>query len=470
MNMQILEERFRIPTTSAHAGLLTYFSQFLDASLVAGVHPVRFVITETDTDHYHCEVGVLSGGGAAMLSSKDSSIFAVRRRALQHETEFNAVLLIPTGIGAEIGGHAGDSTPVARLMAGVCDNLILHPNVVNASDVNEMPTNSLYVEGSVITRMLMGTVGIKKVRSNRILLVVDAHEIEEFVSAAINSGNAARATCGWNISKVVKMDPPVALRATYSDSGRATGTILGLERLLAVIEENRAEIDAVAISSVVQLPAHYHLDYFRCEGDMLNPWGGVEALLTHALSTLTGLPTAHSPMFESEAVSNLKSGIVDSRMAAEAVSFTFLQCVLKGLHASPKVVANAEPGRTPGLMTVEDISCLVIPDGCLGIPTLAALEQGIPVIAVQENKNIMKNDLTVLPWRRGQFFRVNTYLEAIGVMMALREGIAVDSLRRPILGAPVEQRNFSVPGFAARPPTSLPNALTLRRRSGDPSQ
>ncbi|HEV2046325.1 MAG TPA: DUF3326 domain-containing protein [Chthoniobacterales bacterium] len=383
----------------------------------------------------------------------------MRHRTLQHETEFNAVLLIPTGIGAEVGGHAGDATPVARLMAGVCDNLILHPNVVNASDVNEMPVNSLYVEGSVITRLLMGAVGIKKVRSNRILLVVDAHEIEEFVSAAINSGNAARATCGWNVAKVVKLNPPVTLAATYSDSGRATGTILGLERLLTVIEECRDEIDAVAISSVVQLPEHYHLDYFRCEGDMLNPWGGVEALLTHALSTLTGIPTAHSPMFESEAVANLKSGVVDSRMAAEAVSFTFLQCVLKGLHASPKVIPNAEPGRIPGVMTVEDISCLVIPDGCLGIPTLAALEQGIPVIAVQENKNIMKNDLAVLPWRRGQFIKVNTYLEAIGVMTALREGIAVDSVKRPIAGVPVEQQNFQVAGLTARPRTTADQTL-----------
>jgi hypothetical protein len=450
MSMQILEERFRIPAVSGHSGLLKYFSQFLEASLVPRVHPVRFVISETDADHYQCEVGVLSGCDTAALESEDSSIFAMRRRSLQHETEFNAVLLIPTGIGAEIGGHAGDSTPVARLLAGVCDTLILHPNVVNASDINEMPANSLYVEGSVITRLLTGAVGIKMVRANRILLVVDAHEIQEFSSAAINSGNAARATCGWNVARIVKMNPPVTLTATYSDSGRATGMISGLERLLAVIEEFRDEIDAVAISSVVQLPEHYHLDYFRCEGDMLNPWGGVEALLTHALSTLTGLPTAHSPMFESEAVSNLKSGIVDARMAAEAVSFTFLQCVLKGLHASPQVIPNAEPGRIPGVLTVEDISCLVIPDGCLGIPTLAALEQGIPVIAVQENKNIMKNDLSVLPWRRGQFIRVNTYLEAVGVMTALREGISVDALKRPIVSAPVEQRNFQSAGLTAR--------------------
>jgi hypothetical protein len=453
--MQILEERFRIPKIPDHAGLLSYFSQFLAATLSRGVHPVRFLISETSGDGYAAEVGVLSECRNPALNSTESSIFAMRRRIVEHEEEFNAVLLIPTGIGAEIGGHAGDATPIARLLAGVCDNLVLHPNVVNASDINEMPRNSLYVEGSVITRLLMGIVGLKKIRSNRILLLVDANHNEEFVEGAINSANAARATCGYKLEKVIKLDPPIKMAAKYSESGRATGEISGVERALEVINESRREIDAVAISSVIEVPANYHMDYFRCEGDMLNPWGGVEALLTHTLSTLTGIPTAHSPMFESESVSNLKPGIVDARMAAEAVSFTFLQCVLKGLNASPKVIPNAEPGRTPGVMTVEDISCLVIPDGCLGIPTLAALEQGIPVIAVRENKNIMRNDLEILPWSRGQFIRVNTYLEAVGVMTALREGIAVESLQRPILSAPVEQRNFHPGGLTARPNVSV---------------
>ncbi len=450
-NMQILEERFRIPKIPGHAGLLSYFSQFLAASLPSGTHPVRLVIPATDDDGYAAEVGVLSNCSDPVLDSKESSIFAVRRRTVEHEKEFNAVLLIPTGIGAEIGGHAGDATPIARLLAGNCDNLVLHPNVVNASDINEMPRNSLYVEGSVITRLLMGIVGLKKTRSNRILLLVDANHNEEFVEGAINSANAARATCGYKLEKVVRLDSPIKMAAKYSESGRATGEISGVERPLEVINESRGEIDAVAISSVIKVPVNYHMDYFRCEGDMLNPWGGVEALLTHTLSTLTGIPTAHSPMFESESVSNLKPGIVDARMAAEAVSFTFLQCVLKGLNASPKVIPNAEPGRTPGVMTVEDISCLVIPDGCLGIPTLAALEQGIPVIAVRENKNIMRNDLDILPWRRGQFIRVNTYLEAAGVMTALREGVAVDSLRRPILGATVEREPVQAAVSTSRP-------------------
>ena len=65
-------------------------------------------------------------------------------------------------------------------------------------------------------------------------------------------------------------------------------------------------------------------------------------------------------------------------MAAEAVSVTFLQCTLKGLQRSPRVITDRATMARPGVLTAEDVSCLVIPDGCLGLPTLAALEQRIP--------------------------------------------------------------------------------------------
>ena len=64
------------------------------------------------------------------------------------------------------------------------------------------------------------------------------------------------------------------------------------------------------------------------------------------------------------------------------------------------------------------ISCLVIPGSCLGLSTLAALEQGIPVIAIKENKNLMKNDLTSLTWKPGQLHVVGNYWEAVDVMLS----------------------------------------------------
>ncbi|CAM9902250.1 unnamed protein product, partial [Sphacelaria rigidula] len=46
---------------------------------------------------------------------------------------YTAVLVVPTGIGAAIGGYAGDALPVARVMSSVVDNLVTHPNVMNGA-------------------------------------------------------------------------------------------------------------------------------------------------------------------------------------------------------------------------------------------------------------------------------------------------------------------------------------------------
>ncbi len=63
---------------------------------------------------------------------------------------------------------------------------------------------------------------------------------------------------------------------------------------------------------------------------------------------------------------------------------------------------------------------------------MAALEQGIPVIAVRENQTVMKNDLACLPWSPGQFHLVENYWEAAGVMAALKAGIDQNAVRRSL--------------------------------------
>ena len=392
---------------------------------------VRFVVTSTTSSGYECECGAISELDEEKQVSI-GSVFDFRPRLTENTQHFNVVLVVPTGIGAETGGHAGDAGPVARMFSEVADTVILHPNVVNGSDINEMPENALYVEGSVLSRLLMGTVGLQPVRANRVLVVLDAHDDELFVNAAINAVNGARAAYGFSCPEIICLDPPVKLLARFSPSGRAAGRVEDIQGLFALLDEYEGKYDAVALSSVIDVPADFHQAYFDAKGEMVNPWGGVEAMLTHALSTVYNVPTAHSPMFESRAIANMDPGIVDPRMAAEAVSTTFLQCTLKGLQRSPRIVKDADAIRHAGILSASDVSCLVIPDGCLGLPTLAALEQKIPVIAVQENRNLMKNDLTLLPWRAGQFWQVQNYWEAAGVLAALKGGIVPESVRRPI--------------------------------------
>ena len=170
--MLLHEKELRISRSKNSTNLLEYVSGQVLERLGPNEIPVRFVITRTNDESYHCELGVLSNLDNYSVPPK-KSIFEFEKRNFENVDQFNAVLLVPTGIGAEIGGHSGDAGPVARLLALACDNLITHPNVVNASDINELPENGLYVEGSVITRLLMGTIGLQKVRANRIMLVID---------------------------------------------------------------------------------------------------------------------------------------------------------------------------------------------------------------------------------------------------------------------------------------------------------
>ncbi len=455
--MKLTEKEISIPAAPGHRNLIGHIQKAVDFGLDDGAIPVRFAITRMDETHYRCELGTLEGWDVAN-ADRPQSIFRFVARKIERTGAFNAVFLVPTGIGAEIGGHAGDSTPAARVLAAACDTLITHPNVVNASDINEMPDNALYVEGSAIARLMMGTAGLRRVRSNRVLVIMDDHEIELFANDAINSVSAARATYGLDCPKVVKLDPPLRMTANFMESGRAAGDIQGLERILAVLDENRGGYDAAAIASVIDVDDAYHEAYFHSSGEMINPWGGVEAMLTHALTMLHEIPAAHSPMLESHKVANFDFGLVDPRLAAEAVSLTFVQCMLKGLHRAPRIVTDPEAMREAGVLTAADVSCLVIPDKCVGLPTLAALEQAIPVIAVRENDNLMRNDLTALPWAPGQLHMVENYWEAVGVMTALRAGIAPDSLRRPLAATRVETRTWdsreSEPGQVLRSPHS----------------
>jgi hypothetical protein len=444
--MLTVEEReFDLPLdeVTTRGGALRRLNEAVTARLAADETPVRFAVTATDADRCRCEVGVLRGSTPA---ATPPSIFDFAARTHENAESFNAVMLVPTGIGCDIGGHAGDAGPAARLLGSVCDRLILHPNVVNASDMNEMPGNALYVEGSVIARFLQGTVALAPTRANRVLVVMDGDREDYITEAVINSVNAGRAVYGLSCPKVVGVVPAMRLRAAFTASGRAVGCVEGLERLLAVLERERGTFDAVALSGVIHMPFQVYMDYLRSDGEAahVNPMGGAEAILTHALSLLAGVPSAHAPMYVApesldEDVHPTNPGVVDPRMAAEVVSITFFQSVLKGLHRAPRLVPLMPgSGYLPGVLTVADVSCLVIPDGALGLPVLAALEQRIPVVAVRGNRNRMRCDLQRLPWAAGQLIVVDGYLEAAGALAALRAGLSPESVRRPLRKVPVQ--------------------------------
>ena len=191
------------------------------------------------------------------------------------------------------------------------------------------------------------------------------------------------------------------------------------------MEKHKNDYDAVALSTFIRVPKYFHEKYFK-DSDMVNAWGGIEAMLTHSIAEIFNIPCAHSPMMTSKEVMNTDLGIVDPRKAPETSSVTYLHCILKGLHRAPRIVPFDKG------LTLEDISCVIIPDGCIGLPVLACLTNNIPVIAVKENKNNMQNNLENLPFKKDRLFIVDNYLEAAGVMNSLKAGVSPESVRRPI--------------------------------------
>ena len=381
-----------------------------------GFVPIRFAVESADGSGFRCSASAIDGGPH---DPHDPSPFNPAPPVGPGDS-FDVALVIPTGLGADVGGRAGDAGPVARLMASVCDTLVTHPNVVNASDINEMTDNTLYVEGHMLTEYLLGRTGLRRTRQNRVLVVVDGSADQQYVDAAINAVNAARATFGFNCPEVVVLDPPFTMETGWSDGGRASGIVAGLDRLFEVLRDRKGKYDAVALTSLIRIPAEVRDHYYREGG--VNPWGGVEAMLTHAVSRCFRMPCAHAPMMESVEVEVINYGVIDPRDAAEVVSLAYIQCVLKGLHRAPRF---GEVGS--------DASCLVIPRMCLGLPALAAHERGIPIIAVNDKLMVGSVDCT----DHVDAIVVDNYVEAAGAVAALRAGVSIESLRRPLKKAKV---------------------------------
>jgi len=322
----------------------------------------------------------------------------------------NIVLIVPTGIGCEIGGHAGDANPVAKLMGACCDNLILHPNVVNASDVNEMPENSWYVEGSCLDRFLRGEVYLQKPRLNKILIAVNKADWQ-----SINAVSAARATIGSN-AEIVELEKPLGLIARIKD-GLATGEVINWEPLVEQVRQY--EFDALGIATPITIDETTLMNYFEVGG--VNPVGGVEAVASKLISSALNKPVAHGPV--DYAIPGFEE-VVDPRMAVEIVTLNFIHCLLKGLNKAPRLGST----KNHGALGVEDIDILISPMGCLGEPHKACLERGIPIVVVRENTSV----LSEYEDGDGRFIFVENYMEAAGLMMAMKAGIHPSSVRRPL--------------------------------------
>lgn len=321
----------------------------------------------------------------------------------------NIVLIVPTGIGAEIGGHAGDANPVCKLLASLSDTLITHPNVVNASDINEMPDNVFYVEGSMLDRFLRGEFSLKQPLQNKILVVVN----KPVRSDTCNAVQAGVVTIGIDAS-ILELNTPLRMVASF-EGGIATGEITGWQELVEQVRD--MNFDALAIQTPIEVPRDIALSYYRTGG--VNPWGGVEAKASKLIATALNKPVAHAPLENTDPedveLYRIMDEIVDPRIAPEAISLCYLHCILKGLNKAPRISHSG--------LSVTDIDVMVSPNNCYGSPHWACEKNGIPVIVVRENKTVCKEQ------PHSEFIYVNNYWEAAGIISCMKSGINKESVR-----------------------------------------
>ncbi len=323
-------------------------------------------------------------------------------------------MIVPTGIGAEIGGHSGDATSAAHLLAAACDQIILHPNVVNASDFTEQPVNSLYVEGSMLNAFLKGDTRLQPVRNNHILVVCN-----EACRDTVNAVNALRSVVGIT-AEIVTLRTPLTMTGRIDALTRtATGAISGVEALVNQVGEYR--FDALAVHTPVVVDTQVAENYVNNGG--VNPWGGVEARLSKEIYWRTGKPNAHAPV---EGREGYEYGVTDSRLAPEMICAAHLGCVLRGLHKAPRPTIS----HGPSTIGTEDVDALVSPL-CWGTPHKICRDKNILMIFVTENTTLHE-----AAWRDNFLdtdgYVVQNYLEAAGLLILMRTGRSIESVTRPL--------------------------------------
>ena len=352
------------------------------------------------------------------------------------------VFVVPTGIGAAIGGYAGDALPVARALAQVTDRLITHPNVLNGAQLYWPMANAYYVEGYGLDQFAAGRWGLRPVHQNSIGLVIDQAVEDELRWRHLQAADAARATLGLNVSTHIVTDSSLGVSLKTTASGASWGTVENPGSLLRAAERLINEAGVRAIAVVARFPDDEDspaLAAYR-QGQGVDPLAGVEAVISHLVVRTFKLPCAHAP-----ALSPLPLDTqISPRSAAEEIGYTFLPCVLAGLSRAPQFVCQRDhpSAANSAVITADQVDAIVVPATAFGGSAVMSLapqlsRRGAQVIAVGENSTKMAVEAADLGIRA---IAVDTYLEAVGAIAAYRAGVTTDALRPHIQSLPALKR------------------------------
>jgi hypothetical protein len=384
-----------------------------------GGNILRWYISRVTADEIHVETTLCQDENGTFTGDISGSLYPGKSVV---------VSVIPTGIGCDIGGYAADAAPATALLASCTDYLITNPNAVNASNFIFMEDNVWYTEGFMIDLFCKGRVNLYKTHFNKVGLIIEK-TTDDNLEVVFNIINTVRAVHGIHLENYVITEETLGGRCEQGKSGAYVGRIENPGVLFKACEELLARgVDAVAVTSNIKdLPPDNYVKHF--EGKHPNPVGGAEAVISHLICKKYKIPAAHAPMINLKEL-NLKSNIVDARGAGEFSSVSGLACILIGLGKAPQVSMTGGAGIKDAA-NLNNLLAVVAPAGALGgIPMLYAAKHNIPVIAVKENKTIL--EVTGENLGLNNVIEVHNYAEAAGILQALRKGISIAGIYRPL--------------------------------------
>tara|TARA_Y100001968_G_scaffold308895_1_gene328192 strand:+ start:4096 stop:5151 length:1056 start_codon:yes stop_codon:yes gene_type:complete len=337
------------------------------------------------------------------------------------------IFIVPTGIGCEIGGFAGDALPSAKLLASASGCLITHPNVMNGGSLSASDERIFYVEGFSLDRFAKGELGLQKVNQQKIGIIFDCDIEKDILIRHLQVADACVATLGINIGSYVITDKPVGVVISNQLSGSSSGYIKNPKELIKA-GKKLIKHGITAIAIVTRFPDNLDsnkIDLYR-KGIGIDSIAGVEAVISHLISKYIKVPCAHAPAF---AQIDIEESL-DPRAASEEIGFTFLPSVLIGLNKAPNLIELPFAHKRINIYP-DEVEVIIVPNGALGgEAVLASMERGINIISVK-NSNALNVSNTYLSYP--EFTEVNNYFEAAGLLLSIREGINSNSIRRPII-------------------------------------
>lgn len=292
---------------------------------------------------------------------------------LKNGEKFGA-FIVPTGIGAAVGGYAGDASKYARKFA-INSKLIVNPNVVNAACFSGITENMFYVEGYSVDEFFKGNIKLKPSNKNTIGIVFDKAIPKDVLNVHINTLNAVKCIYDIDIKCYEITTEEVGVEFSIENNGISTGSVKNPKTLLNASKKLVDKgCNAIALVCLFNDSEEMNCEY--ANGIGTDPVGGVEAILSHFISKELQIPCAHAPAFTDY---QIYPDIVDIRSAAEYITPTFLPCILLGLNSAPQF------SKTEGL-SINELDYLVMPYDALGsTPVFEALKRNIKIFAIKEN-------------------------------------------------------------------------------------